>query len=421
MSVFENVKSQIDSVVQLTEENFEDKKIFREAVASLKKPQKVHKKTLSIKMDNGKRKSFLAFRSQHNDARGPFKGGIRFHPEISEDEVKALSVLMSIKNAIVEIPFGGGKGGIKADPRELSSTDLERLSKKYSEFLAPIIGPWIDIPAPDVNTNAQIMAWMLEAYEKKIGKHSPATFTGKPVELGGSQGREEATGQGGVYVLHKYTLLAGSVPESTTVAIQGFGNVGFWFARLSRDLGYKVVAISDSSGGVYNKNGVNLFRLTDYKKEFGSFKKASKKKKIKFITNADLLSLPVDFLVPAALEDAITKSNAEDVKAKAIIEMANGPVTPEADEILLKKDVEIIPDVLANAGGVTVSYFEWVQNLHGYYWTKEKVNEELKQKMNHAFNKVYKVKEEKKVTFRQAAYILALKRIINAMIMRGRI
>ena len=428
-SVFENAKKQIDSVASLLTEDYPDKKRFGRAIRLLKEPQRVLKKKIAIKLDSGKSKSFQAYRSQHNDARGPFKGGIRFHPQVSEDEVKALSTWMSIKCAVAGIPFGGGKGGIALDPKEFSEAELQRLSKKYSDFLAPFIGPWRDVPAPDVNTGEREMAWMLEAYEKKIGCHAPATFTGKPIELGGSLGRIEATGQGGFYVLQNYIHRVRNIPARTTVAVQGFGNVGYWFSYFAQKEGYKVVAVSDSSGAILNLKGLDIEKLAKLKEDLGSFDEIVKKFRPKdgqpladrFISNDELLALPVDILVPAALENSITSENAKKVKAKVVLEMANGPTTPEAEEILLSKKVDILPDVLCNTGGVTVSYFEWVQNLHGYRWTKERVNEELKIIMDKAFEEIYKVVHHKKVSYRKAAYVLAVKRIIDAMMLRGRV
>jgi glutamate dehydrogenase/leucine dehydrogenase len=422
-SAFANAKKQIDDVTPLLESDYSDKRKFKKAIAQLKKSQKLLKKKLGIKLDNGRTKNFLAYRSQHNDARGPFKGGIRFHPQVTEDEVKALSVWMTIKNAVVGVPYGGGKGGVIVDPKELSKTELERLSKKYAEFITPFIGPWRDVPAPDVNTNEQIMAWMLEAYEKKVGHHAPATFTGKPIELGGSLGRTQATGQGGVYVLQAYSKVEGLNPRKIRIAVQGFGNVGFWFSKLATDAGYKIVSVSDSSGAIYVSRGITIQRLqklVEDKKKLGSFKEVtSLEKNLKLISNDQLLALDVDVLVPAALENVIDKNNASRIYARVIVELANGPTTPEAEEILLKKKVDILPDVLCNAGGVTVSYFEWVQNLHGYRWTKERVNKELKEMMDEAFKEVFKTKKEKKISYRQAAYVLAVKRVVDAMILRG--
>lgn len=420
-SAFTNAKKQIDSVSSILSAEYSDKKLFKRAVAKLKKPDKVLKKTLVIKMDNGKSKSFRAYRSQHNNARGPYKGGIRFHSDVTEDEVKALSTWMSIKCAVADIPYGGGKGGIAVNPKELSRNELERLTRAYAQFLSPHIGPWKDVPAPDVNTNEQVMAWALDEYEKKLGNHAPATFTGKALELGGSLGRLEATGQGGVYVLEFYTKAKKLNPKNMVVAVQGFGNVGYWFSKIAHASGYKIAAFSDSSRGIYNPKGLNIEKLAELKEKYGSFSSIPKSKDYKFISNDDLLMLNVDVLVPAALENAIDIKNVMKIKAKTILEMANGPVTLEAEKILLGKGIDVVPDVLCNAGGVTVSYFEWVQNLHGFRWTKLKVNRELKNILKKAFDEIYVSVKGKKVSYREAAYSLAVKRIINAMILRGRV
>ena len=419
-SAFANAKKQIDSAAILLESEYDDKKRFKKAVELLKKPQNVIRLNLRLKMDNGKSARFKAFRSQHNDARGPFKGGIRFHPGVSEDEVKALSTWMSIKCAVVGIPFGGGKGGVVVDPKQLSENELQQLCTKYSEALVEDIGPWKDVPAPDVNTSGREMAWMLEAYEKKVEYQAPATFTGKPLELGGSQGREEATGLGGFYVLEDFTKMEKPQKNKTTLAVQGFGNVGYWFSKFAMDAGYKIIAISDSSGAIYDEKGLDVDKLAKLKKESVSFANIALGKKQKLISNDEFLKLPVQILVPAALENVINESNAGEVKAKAILELANGPMTPEAEEIILNKKVDVLPDVLCNAGGVTVSYFEWVQNLSGYYWEKDEVNKKLKRIMDKAFNKIYEMKKSKNISFRQAAYALAVKRIIDAMMLRGR-
>lgn len=420
ISAFDNAIKQLDQVVPLLEKEYTNKKRLIKAINLLKKPQNFYKKNILIKLDNGKNKVFKAFRSQYNDARGPFKGGIRFHPNVSEDEVKALSFWMSVKCAVVDIPYGGSKGGVVVDPSVLSERELRQLSIKYAEFIAPFIGPWIDVPAPDVNTDGQIMAWMLESYEKKIGIHAPATFTGKPIALGGSQGREEATGRGGVYALQAY-LRTKEPKKKRTIAVQGFGNVGYWFAKFAKDAGFKVVAISDSSGAIYDRKGLNIDRLTALKEKYGSFSGASREENLEFVKSEDVFALDVDVFVPAALENAITKENAGKIKAKVVLEMANGPVTPEAEAILIEKGIDDIPDVLANAGGVTVSYFEWVQNLSGYCWTKEEVNKKLKPIMVSAFGDIQKTQKEKKVSYRKAAYFLAVKRIIDAMMLRGRV
>ncbi len=415
-SAFDNAQRQLQEVVPFLEKEYQDKqslageagkKKFAKAVDLLSKPQRLLSKKLSIKMDNGKTKTFQAYRSQFNDARGPFKGGIRYHPNVSLDEVKALSFWMAVKCAVVGIPYGGAKGGITFDPQTLSQNELKKLTYAYAEFITPYVGPWVDVPAPDVNTDGQIMAWLLEAYEKKVGYQAPATFTGKPIELGGSQGRTEATGYGGVCILREYAKSKKLKVKSLTMAVQGFGNVGYWFAKIAQKEGFKVVAVSNSKGGIYNPKGLDIDKLTpDFKSN---------------ITNEELLALPVDILVPAALENAITKDNADRVRARVVFEMANGPTTPEADEILAKRKIDVIPDVLTNAGGVTVSYFEWVQNLNGYYWEREEVLKKEEKIMIKAFNDIYKTTLEKKVTYRKAAFILAIKRIIDAMMLRGRV
>lgn len=419
--MLEAALKQIKDASLILSEDYSDKKTFKKAVEKILTPQRVLKGKLNIKV-KGKKKSFPAFRIQHNDARGPFKGGIRFHPNVSEDEVRALATLMSLKCAVAGIPYGGAKGGIIVDPSKLSQDELCHLSNEYVKMVAPYIGPWKDVPAPDVNTNGMIMSWMLEAYEKKIGMQVPATFTGKPLELGGSLGRTEATGQGGVFVLAAYAKVKGLKPKTTSVAVQGFGNVGFWFAKLAKNMGFKVVAVSDSSAGVYNPKGVDIDGLSKFKEEGKSFKELPSSGKMgKVVTNEELLELPVDILVPAALENAITKGNMNKISAKVVFEMANGPTTAEADKFLFEKKVDVIPDILANSGGVTVSYFEWVQNLQGYYWTKERINKELENIMTKAFMDINKIKVEKKISFRHAANYISLKRIVDAMILRGRV
>jgi len=411
ISAFNNAQKQLSEVIPFLEKEYSDKKRFIKAVSLLKKPQRLLSKKISIKLDNGKTKTFKAIRSQFNNARGPFKGGIRYHPNVTEDEVKALSFWMAVKCAVVGIPYGGAKGGIVVDPSKLSQNELKKLTYAYSEFITPFIGPWIDVPAPDVNTDGQIMAWLLEAYEKKVKHQSPATFTGKPIELGGSQGRTEATGFGGVIVLKEYLKKKGINIKKTTVAIQGMGNVGFWFAKIAKDEGFKIVAVSDSKGGIYNPKGLDVDNVLREKEKSGRIKSN--------ITNEELLTLPVDILVPAALENAITEKNANKVKAKVVFEMANGPTTPEADEILESRKIDVVPDVLTNAGGVMVSYFEWAQNLNGYYWEKDEVLNKEKKIMIKAFNDIYDEVKKRKVTYRKAAFNLAIKRIIDAMMLRG--
>lgn len=413
--------NQIKETSTLLSEDYTDTKRFKKALEKVLEPQKVIKGKISIIGHGGKKKTFQAFRIQHNDARGPFKGGIRFHPNVCLDEVQALATLMSLKCAVAGIPYGGAKGGITVDPSKLTKDEIKSLSVAYARFIAPYIGAWRDVPAPDVNTDGQIMSYMLEEYEKKIGYQAPGTFTGKPIELGGSLGRTEATGQGGVYVLEVYTKLRKMDPKKTTVAVQGFGNVGYYFAKLASELGFKVIAVSDSSSGIYSEKGLDIKTLAKYKDEGGAFKDYSVKGGMKFISNEELLELSVDVLVPAALENAITKDNMEKISAKTVIEMANGPTTTEADHYLYERGIDVIPDILSNSGGVTVSYFEWVQNLNGYFWPSVRVNDELKKLITKAFVDIDKVKKEKRISYRRAANYISLKRIIDAMILRGRV
>lgn len=384
-----------------------------EILKQLKIPDRVLTFKLPIKMDDGHLEIFIGFRSQHNNSRGPYKGGIRFHPQVTEDEIKALSLWMSLKCAVINIPFGGAKGGVAVDPKKLSLTELEKLSRAYLREIAPFIGEDKDIPAPDVNTNAQIMTWMLDEYQKVTGDYRLGVLTGKPLEKGGSLGREEATGLGGVYILEQLSQKLNLKPRETKIAIQGVGNVGYWFGKMAQERGYQIVALSDSQGGIYQEKGLEIEEVMAHKKKTGSvinFKEA------KNISNDDLLKLKVDILVPAALENVINEHNINDIKAKAIIEMANGPVNPLVEQILAQKNIISVPDILANSGGVTVSYFEWLQNKENSYWSKEKVFEELKQKMENAFNDVWLIKEEKGLPLRLAAYILALERMRKAML-----
>jgi glutamate dehydrogenase/leucine dehydrogenase len=379
----------------------------------LMQPQQILETTLPLRKDNGKTEVYKAFRIKFNDSRGPSKGGIRFHPQVSREEVKALAAWMNIKCSVVNIPYGGAKGGIIVDPQQLSDKELEQLSRKYIRSIYKLIGPDIDVPAPDVNTNSQIMAWMLDEYETIVGHHAKAVITAKPLSLGGSKGRTEATGKGGVDVLEMVAKEFNLKPEKTKIAVQGFGNVGYYFAMHAEKQGYKIVAVSDSKGAIYNPQGLNdVTAVKEHKNKTGSVVDYQNTKKI---SNEELLELDVDILVPAALENVITEKNADQLQAQYIIELANGPVTPEADEILKNKEIVTVPDVLANAGGVTVSYFEWVQNRQGSNWSKEKVLDELKTQIQNAFKDVWEISEENKTTLRQAAYILALKRITEAM------
>lgn len=381
----------------------------------LKQPTRIINVSIPVKMDNGEVRVFEGLRVQYNDAPGPFKGGLRYHPQVDLDEVKALAFWMSIKNAVVGVPYGGGKGGIAVDPKKLSKGELERLSRKFIDLIYKDIGPQVDVPAPDVNTTPEIMGWMVDEYSKLVGKFTPAVITGKPLTMGGSQGREEATGFGGVEILRQATKYA-KLKKGATVAIQGFGNVGSFFAQLAASAGFKVVAVSDSKSGIYNPRGLDIKKVHEYKKITGALRGFPGTADV---TNEKLLELPVDVLVPAALENQIHKDNAKKIKARLIIEMANGPTIPEADTILHKRGIWVIPDVLANSGGVATSYLEWSQNLSGYYWSKDEVLKKLTAYMVAAWKNVLATKEKHNTDFRNAAFILAIKRIAEAMKSRG--
>lgn len=429
-----NSVKQLEQVANLLRDQYQDNaEAFDAAITKLKQPDQVYETELSIKMDDGSTKKFKAYRSQHNNARGPYKGGIRFHQDVTKSEVMALSTWMTWKCAVTGIPYGGGKGGVIVDPKKLSPTELQKLSRAYGRFVSEFVGPWTDIPAPDVNTTGQIMVWMADEYQQarsaqdKVLPENPlATFTGKPLALGGSQGREEATGLGGVYILEKLVekLKLGRKKE-VTIAIQGFGNVGYWFAYHADKLGYKVVAVSDSKSGIYVEAGLDPVHTLKCKKEKGSVDECMcvdgecQTTLGEVISNQELLELDVDILVPAALENVITAENAKNIKAKAVIEMSNGPITPEADRILEENNIVVIPDVLANAGGVTTSYFEWVQNLQGYYWTHQEVLARLQPLMEQAFDDMWAMKQETSQTGRMATYLIAVKKVVDAMILRG--
>ncbi len=392
----------------------------------LETPDRIIEISMPVEMDDGRTEIFQGYRVQHNNMRGPYKGGLRYHPKVDMDEVKALSFWMTMKNAIVDVPFGGGKGGITVDPKKLSEGELERLTRAFARELAPHIGPQVDVPAPDVNTSAKIMAWIRDEYSKVVGKDSPAVVTGKPVENGGSEGRSEATGLGGFYTLVEMMKLTQRTQRGASVAIQGFGNVGSFLATYLKDAGFKISALSDSKGGLYVVNGIpDLRAVAECKEKSGKLAGCYCVGSVCDLSNMDtlggrdispeeVLELPVDIVVPAALENAITGASAGRVQAKIVLEMANGPTTREADEILGRKGVLVIPDVLANAGGVAVSYFEWYQNMHGEIWKKEDVLKKLEEKMNTATRAVYEASKEFDVSIRDAAYIVALKRLEEA-------
>ena len=409
-SAFQNAMVQLEKAVKILglEENI---------YAQLKSPQRSLKVSIPVKMDNGAVRVFEGFRIQYNNARGPFKGGIRYHWNVSEDEVKALSFWMTMKCATVGIPLGGSKGGIIVNSKELSIGELERLSRGYIRAIYKYVGPDQDVPAPDVYTTPQIMGWMLDEYEKITGHHAPGFITGKPLSIGGSAGRGFSTAQGGVYVLGQAVQKLGLNAQGATVAIQGFGNAGSHMAHILHNLGYKIVAISDSKGGIHNKNGIDPNKAEEVKKRSGSLSDMGGSTRP--LTNEELLELEVDVLIPAALENQITAENAPRVKAKIIAELANGPTTPEADEILFKKGVLLVPDILTNAGGVTVSYFEQVQNAYNYYWMEEDVLKQLKKIMEDSFNAVWEKKEKHQIDMRTGAFVLAVDRVAQAMRDRG--
>jgi len=382
----------------------------------LKEPERVLMVSIPVKMDNGAVKVFTGFRSQYNTARGPAKGGVRYHPDVSLDEMKALSAWMTWKCAVAGIPYGGAKGGIICNPKEMSDGELERLSRRYIYEISSIIGPKKDIPAPDVYTTPKIMGWYIDTYNKLTGEASFSTITGKPLELWGSEGRKEATARGLSYTVELAAKKLNINPLEATVVIQGYGNAGSISAKLLHEQGYKIIGVSDSKGGAYNLRGIDPLEILDYKTKTSTVKGFPKSE---FISNKDLLEIECDVLVPAALEGVITEKNANNIKAKIIAEAANGPTTPEADEILYQREVFMIPDILANAGGVTVSYFEWVQGLYGYFWNEERVNRRLKKLMVKAFNEVLKIAQREKIDNRTAAYIYAVSQVAEAMKVRG--
>ena len=386
----------------------------------LKEPQRVMEVSIPVKMDDGSVKVFKGYRSQHNDAVGPYKGGIRYHPDVNLDEVKALSIWMTFKCGVLGLPYGGGKGGIEVNPKELSERELEALTRGYIDKIRPIIGDRIDIPAPDVNTNPQVMAWMADEYLLLTGEMNHAFITGKPVEFGGSLGRNEATGFGVATIAKETMKKLGIDPENSTFSMQGFGNVGSFSAKNLQGYGSKLLAVSGHDDGeefaIYSKDGIDAEELMKFRK---------KDRNIKNFPNVEVIDidkfwdLEVDVFIPAALENTITKEVGEKIKAKFIAEGANGPTTSEGDAALKDRDIIVIPDILTNAGGVTVSYFEWVQNNYGYYWTEEDVRQREKEAMEKAFNDVWNLKEEHKVTMREAAYMFSIKVLADAMKLRG--
>jgi len=411
MSLFENTLKQIKKASELM-------KLDKDIEDILSRPQNIIEVDIPVQMDDGSSKVFKGFRVQHNNSLGPYKGGIRFHPQVDMAEVQALAAWMTIKTSVVGIPLGGGKGGVIVNPKELSEAELERLTRKYTQLIAPAIGPKTDVPAPDVGTNAQIMEWIADEYSKVVGKPSPGVVTGKPLDKGGSKGRENATAQGGVYVLAEYARENGMNPQETRVIVQGYGNAGSVGAKLLATDGYKVVGASDSQGGIVCTHGFNPEELLACKVEKDTVKECgfrvgegTEGMKCKKVSNEELLEADCDILVLAALENQITAENSGKIKAKVVLELANGPVSPEADEILHERGVVVLPDILANAGGVTVSYFEMLQNADGKYWSEEEVNSKMKDIMVRAWKEVSLNAKKYNCPFRVAAYITAIKRI----------
>jgi glutamate dehydrogenase len=381
----------------------------------LKEPLRLLTVRIPVRMDDGSVRVFTGYRAQHNDAVGPTKGGVRFHPGVTEDEVKALSIWMSLKCGIADLPYGGGKGGIVCNPHELSFRELERLSRGYVRAISQIVGPTKDIPAPDVATNSQIMAWMLDEYSAIREFDSPGFITGKPIVLGGSQGRETATAKGVTICIREAAKRRGISLEGARVIVQGFGNAGSYLSKFMHDAGAKVIAISDAYGALYDPNGLDIDYLLDRRDSFGTITNLFKDT----ITNKEMLELECDILVPAAIENQITVENAHKINAKILVEAANGPTTLEATKILTERGILIVPDVLASAGGVTVSYFEWVQNNQGYYWTPEEVDEKLEKVMVRSFETVYNTSVQRGVDMRLAAYMVGVKKMAEASHFRG--
>ncbi|MFC3210832.1 MULTISPECIES: Glu/Leu/Phe/Val family dehydrogenase [Planomicrobium] len=381
----------------------------------LKEPMRIMEVRIPVRMDDGKTKVFTGFRAQHNDAVGPTKGGVRFHPDVNREEVMALSMWMTLKCGIVDLPYGGGKGGIICDPREMSMHEIEKLSRGYVRAISQIVGPNKDIPAPDVFTNSQIMAWMFDEYSKIDEFNSPGFITGKPIVLGGSQGRDKATAQGVTIVINEAAKKRGLEMKGARVVIQGFGNAGSFLAKFLHDAGAKVVGISDAYGALHDPNGLDIDYLLDRRDSFGTVTNLFDNT----ITNKELFELDCDILVPAAISNQITEENANDIKASIVVEAANGPTTAEATKMLTDRGILLVPDVLASAGGVTVSYFEWVQNNQGYYWTQEEVDERLNKKLVDAFENIYNVATTRNIDMRLAAYMVGARRTAEAARFRG--
>ncbi|MFB6226530.1 MAG: Glu/Leu/Phe/Val dehydrogenase [Candidatus Paceibacteria bacterium] len=402
---FQDALRQLDKVVEIME-------LDENILKILKHPDRVIEVNIPIKRDSGEVEVFKGFRSQYNNALGPYKGGIRFHPGVNQQEVQALSFWMMIKCAVVNIPLGGGKGGVIVNPKELSEQETERLSRGYIQKIWQVIGPEKDIPAPDVYTNSKIMNWMRDEYEQQAGKTAPGVITGKPLNNGGSKVRSYATGQGAFYIIESLVDKIEKKPSETSVAIQGFGNAGSKVAELLYGSGYNVIAVSDSQGAIYNPDGLNIDSAAKYKQEENNLQAyTDEDKDAELLSNEGLLELDVDILVPAALGDVVTKENAANIQANSIVEIANGPTTTTADKILQDQNITVVPDVLANAGGVTVSFFEWQQNRQGEEWSGDKIIDKLKDTMANAFNEVWQESKNRGVDLRSAAFVVAIKRI----------
>ena len=407
---FETAKRQIDIVADILDLD----QGIREV---LKHPKRELTVNFPVRMDDNTYRVFTGYRVQYSMARGPSKGGIRYHPQVTLDEVRALAAWMTWKCAVVNLPYGGAKGGIICDPKHMSKGELERLTRRFATELVPIIGPEMDIPAPDVYTDSQTMAWIMDTYSQEKGYSVPGVVTGKPISIGGSEGRGEATGRGCAYVIREAAPNAGLRLKGATVAVQGFGNAGSVAGNILHDeFGANIIAVSDSRGGIVNPAGLNLHAVEEHKHKTGSVVGFPGSKPI---SNEELLELKADVLVPAALENQITSKNANKVQARIVAEAANGPTLPEADKVFYEKKITVLPDILANAGGVTVSYFEWAQNIQGYSWTLAEVNERLNRTMTDAYALVHKVAEERKVHNRTAAYVVAIQRVVDAMRIRG--
>jgi len=393
-------------------------KVDQDVIEKLKYPKETMKARLMVRMDDGSRRSFVAWRCRYDDTRGPTKGGIRFHPDASAEEAETLAFWMTFKCAVMNLPYGGGKGAVRVDPRTLSKTELERLSRTYIQAFARIIGPERDIPAPDVYTNSMIMGWMADEYSQIVGKLSPGVITGKPIALGGSLGRNDATARGGYYLV-RHLAKDLDLPEKASVVIQGFGNAGQYMAELMAGDGHRIIAVSDSDGAVFDPKGLDVTKLIAAKNAGQRVRAFAEANGLKVITGDELLALECDVLVPAALEDMIHKDNADSIKARLIVELANGPVTPEADKMLHARNIVVLPDILANAGGVTVSYFEWVQNRQGFYWDIEEIHSRLLKMMEREGRAVWNIAQKNKTSLRNAAYVHALSRLAEAIEAHG--